>query len=161
MQERELTNVYSGSLAPSAGKFAIVCARFNTPVTMSLFEAAKKTLLLNGVAPENISEAWVPGAYEVPLIAQKFAAQDEYVAVICLGAVIKGDTPHFDFVAGESARGIMDLSLRYSKPIIFGILTVNTEEQAWERATWESGNKGSEAALTAIEMVNLAHRIET
>ncbi len=161
MSETKLTNVYSGSLATPTGKFAIVCARFNTPVTMSLFNAAKETLLNHGVSPENISEAWVPGAYEIPLIAQKFASKKDYSAVICLGAVIKGDTPHFDFVAGESAKGIMDIGLKYSKPIIFGILTVNTQEQAWERATWESGNKGSESALTAIEMVNLISRIDT
>ena len=153
------TTVYSGSLAPPEGKFAIVCARFNTPITMSLLEAARETLLKHQVSPENILEAWVPGAYEVPLIAKKFALQSDVSAVICLGAVIKGDTPHFDFVAGESAKGIMDIGLECCKPVIFGILTVNTQDQAWERASWETGNKGAESALTALEMVNLSARI--
>ena len=157
----ELTNTYSGSLAPPKGKFAIICARFNTPVTMSLFNAAKETLLNHGVLPQDIAEVWVPGAYEVPLIAKEFAKKDEYSAIICLGAVIKGDTPHFEYVAGECAKGIMNTGLEFSKPVIFGILTVNTQDQAWERATWESGNKGAESALTAIEMVNLIERIKS
>lgn len=136
-------------------KFALVASRFNDLVVSRLVEGAKDGLLRHGVSDDDLTLALVPGAYEIPLVAGKLAASGRYDAVITVGAVIRGSTPHFDYVAGEVAKGVAQESLRTGVPIIFGVLTTDTVEQALERAGLKAGNKGWEAALTALEMVSL------
>ena len=136
-------------------KVAIVVARFNEFITSKLLGGAKDTLIRNEVKEENIDVYWVPGAFEIPLVAKKMAQNDKYDAVICLGAVIKGSTPHFDYVCAETSKGIATVSLQTEKPVIFGVLTTDSIEQAIERAGTKGGNKGYDAAVTAIEMANL------
>lgn len=135
-------------------KIAIVAGRFNEFITSKLIGGAKDALVRHGVSEENIVLAWVPGAFEIPLVAKKLATRD-YDAIITLGAVIRGATPHFDYVCGEVSKGVATVSLESSKPIVFGVLTTNTIEEAIERAGTKAGNKGFEAGMTAIEMVNL------
>ena len=147
--------VYEGSLQGKGKKFGIVVSRFNSFISERLLEGATDTLIRSGVDPKSIEVARVPGAYEVPLTALKMARTQRYDAVICLGAVIRGATPHFDYVAGEVAKGVAQASLETGLPIIFGVLTTDTVEQAIERAGTKAGNKGSECASGAIEMVNL------
>jgi 6,7-dimethyl-8-ribityllumazine synthase len=136
-------------------RVAVVLARFNESVTERLLAGALDALAQHGVASDAIDVATVPGAFELPLCAQRLAATGRYDAIVCLGAVIRGETPHFDFVAGEAARGIADVSRRHDLPIAFGVLTTDTVEQALARAGGERGNKGFEAALTALEMVQM------
>ncbi len=136
-------------------KVAIVAGRFNEFITGKLLSGALDALVRHGVDEGNIDIAWVPGAFEIPLVAQKAASGDKYDAVICLGAVIRGATPHFDFVCAEVSKGIAQVSLKEKKPVIFGILTTEPIEQAIERAGTKSGNKGFEASVSAIEMINL------
>lgn len=136
-------------------KVAIVAGRFNEFITGKLLSGALDALVRHGVDEGNIDIAWVPGAFEIPLVAQKAASGDKYDAVICLGAVIRGATPHFDFVCAEVSKGIAQVSLEEKKPIIFGILTTESIEQAIERAGTKNGNKGFEAGVSAIEMINL------
>jgi 6,7-dimethyl-8-ribityllumazine synthase len=155
-----MTRVISAQLTIDQKKIAIVVSRFNDFVTMKLLEGAKDGLFRHGFSPENLTIAYVPGAFELPLIAQKFAETQEYDAIICLGAVIRGSTPHFDYVAGEASKGIANVGLKYGIPVIFGVITTNTVEQAIERAGIRVGNKGWEAALAAIEMVNVISEIE-
>lgn len=150
---------FEGSLTPPQGRFAIVAAKFNQFVVDKLVAGARETLKRHGVAEDAVDLVWVPGSFEIPLVAQRLAAGKKHAAIICLGAVIRGDTDHYDYVAGGAATGIAQASLATGVPIIFGVLTCNTLEQAINRAGGKSGNKGAEAALTAIEMVNLLSQL--
>ncbi|MBU0680216.1 MAG: 6,7-dimethyl-8-ribityllumazine synthase [Proteobacteria bacterium] len=144
-----------GNLNAAGKKFGIIVARFNSFIGERLLEGAMDTLTRSGASDADIEVLRVPGAYEIPLVAQKMARSGRYDAIICLGAVIRGATPHFDFVANEAAKGIAMAGMDADLPIIFGILTTDTIEQAIERAGTKAGNKGSDCAMTAIEMVNL------
>ena len=144
-----------GNLVAQGLKIGIVVGRFNEFIVSKLLAGALDGLKRHGVDEENIEVAWVPGAFELPLIAKKMVNTDKYDAVICLGAVIKGSTPHFDYVCSEASKGIATVSLQTEKPVIFGVLTTDTIEQAIERAGTKAGNKGYDAAITAIEMSNL------
>ena len=146
-------------VAPEDASVAIVVSRFNEFITGRLLEGALDALSRHGVADDNIFVHRVPGSYEIPLVAKKLASCDKYHAVICLGAVIRGSTPHFEYVASEVAKGIALAALDTGKPVIFGVLTTDSVEQAIERAGTKSGNKGFDAALTAIEMMNLYEKI--
>jgi len=136
-------------------RVAIAVARFNEAVTGLLLSGALEALERHGVASDAIDIAWVPGCFELPLCAQRLAGAGRYDAIICLGAVVRGETPHFDFVAGEAARGLADVSRRFDVPVAFGVLTTDTMEQALARAGGTRGNKGYEAAVTSLEMVQL------
>ncbi|MBU0483210.1 MAG: 6,7-dimethyl-8-ribityllumazine synthase [Proteobacteria bacterium] len=144
-----------GHLRADGMKFGIVVSRFNSFIAERLLEGAIDTLIRSGAADDDIEVARVPGAYEIPLLAQKMARSGKYDAVICLGAIIRGATPHFDFVANEAAKGIAQASMESEVPIMFGVLTTDTIEQAIERAGTKAGNKGSDCAVAAVEMVNL------
>lgn len=146
---------YQGLLIGKGLKFAVVISRFNELITSRLLEGAKDALLRHGVEEEHIDVAWTPGCFEIPLIAKKMAQSGKYHAVICLGAVIRGGTPHFDYVAAEVNRGIGRVSLDSGLPVAQGIITADTLEQAIQRAGAKEGNKGFNAALSAIEMANL------
>jgi 6,7-dimethyl-8-ribityllumazine synthase len=150
---------YEGDFSPPAGRFAIVAARFNSVVVDRLVEGAIDGLKRHGVSDANIDTVRVPGSFEIPLVAQKLGRSGKIAAVICLGAVIKGDTDHYDHVAAAAASGIANAALNAGIPIIFGILTCETMEQALNRAGGKSGNKGFEAAVTAIEMANLLKKL--
>jgi 6,7-dimethyl-8-ribityllumazine synthase len=151
--------VIEGTFATPPGRFALVAARFNHFVVEHLVAGAEDGLKRHGVANEAIDLVWVPGSFEIPQVAQRLAAGGKYAAVICLGAVIRGDTDHYDYVAGEAAKGVAQAALKTGVPIAFGILTCDTLEQAINRAGAKAGNKGFEAALTAIEMVNLLKQL--
>ncbi|MGB6129023.1 MAG: 6,7-dimethyl-8-ribityllumazine synthase [Psychrilyobacter sp.] len=140
-------------------RVGIVCGRFNEFITSKLLGGAKDALVRHGVNSENIDAAWVPGVFEMPLIAKKMVETKKYDAVIALGAVIKGSTPHFDYVCAEVSKGIATVSMDSGIPVIFGVLTTNTIEQAIERAGTKAGNKGFDAGVSAIEMVNLIQTI--
>ncbi len=144
-----------GNLNGDGKKLGIVVARFNSFISEKLLEGAIDTLVRSGVESDDIDVARVPGAFEIPLITQKMAKSGKYDAVICLGVVIRGATPHFDFVAGEVAKGSAQVMLDTSVPVLFGVLTTETIEQAIERAGSKAGNKGSEVAVAALEMINL------
>lgn len=144
-----------GNLISQGKKYGIIVGRFNEFIGGKLLDGAIDALTRHGVKEEEIDIAWVPGAFEIPLAAKKMAKTNNYDAVICLGAVIRGATPHFDYVSSEVTKGIASVSLDIELPIIFGVLTVDTIEQAIERAGTKAGNKGFEAAVTAIEMTNL------
>ncbi|MFD2132570.1 6,7-dimethyl-8-ribityllumazine synthase [Pseudogracilibacillus auburnensis] len=150
---------FSGNVVGTNLKIGIVIGRFNDLITKNLLEGALGALKSHDVVEENIDVAWVPGAFEIPLIAKQMAEQS-YDAVIALGAVIRGATPHFDYVCNEAAKGIAQASLQTGKPIIFGVITTDTIEQAIERSGTTSGNKGTDAAVSAIEMANLVKEIE-
>ncbi len=150
---------YEGTFAPPPGRFAIVAARFNRFVVDALLSGALDGLRRHGVAEEAVDVVWVPGSYEIPLAAQRLAGSRKYAAVICLGAIIRGDTSHYDYVASGAASGVAQAALATGVPVIFGILTCATLEQAIDRAGAKSGNKGFDAALTAIEMVNLLRQL--
>lgn len=141
-------------------KIGIVAGRFNEFITSKLVGGALDVLKRNDVSEENIDIAWVPGAFEIPLITKKLANTGKYDAIIALGAVIKGSTPHFDYVCAEVSKGVAQISLQTDLPVIFGVLTTNNIEEAIERAGTKSGNKGSDAAFSAIEMINLIKEIE-
>jgi 6,7-dimethyl-8-ribityllumazine synthase len=151
--------VFEGSLVAPASRFALVAARFNQSVVDHLVEGAKEGFKSSGVAQESIDLIWVPGSFEIPMVAKRLAATGKYAAVVCLGAVIRGDTDHYEYVAGEAARGVAEASITTGVPVIFGILTCATEEQALDRAGGKEGNKGYDAALAAIEMVNLLQQL--
>ena len=136
-------------------KFAVVAARFNDFITGKLIEGAEDGLLRHGVNGDDITLYRVPGVFEIPVVAKALAEKDEFDAVICLGAIIRGATPHFDFVAAEASKGVAQVSMNSGKPVIFGIITTDNLEQAIDRAGTKSGNKGYDAAVTAIEMANL------
>ncbi len=145
-----------------AGKmrFALVAARFNSFIVEQLIAGAVDTLQRQGVAKDAIELVFVPGAFELPLVCKRLAASGKYDAIVALGAVIRGGTPHFDYVAGSCARGLADVAMQSDIPVSFGVLTVDSIEQAIERAGTKAGNKGSDAAMTAIEMVNLLRNID-
>ncbi|MDS0526938.1 6,7-dimethyl-8-ribityllumazine synthase [Clostridium sp. SHJSY1] len=151
--------VYEGNLVSEGLKVGIVVGRFNEFIVSKLLGGALDGLKRHGVKEEDIEVAWVPGAFEIPLVAKKMAKTNKYDAVICLGAVIKGSTPHFDYVCAEASKGIASVSLSEEKPVVFGILTTDSIEQAIERAGTKAGNKGYDAAVTAIEMSNLLKTI--
>lgn len=146
---------YTGSLQGQGVKIAVVVARFNEFVTRKLLEGALAALERHGVNEEDISVFWVPGSFELPLVARTQALSGNYDALVCLGAVIRGETAHFEYVAGQAASGIARASLDSGVPVIFGVLTTDTVEQAINRAGGKSGNKGYDAAVAAIEMANL------
>lgn len=152
-------NIIEGNFSVSNHKFAIVISRFNEFIGRNLLDGALECLKKHNCSENNIDIIKVPGAFEIPLAAQKLAEQKKYNAIICLGAVIKGATPHFDFVANAASNGISQVSLKYNIPIAFGVLTTDNVEQAIERAGTKSGNKGWDAALTAIEMADLMNKI--
>ncbi|WP_296057245.1 6,7-dimethyl-8-ribityllumazine synthase [uncultured Amphritea sp.] len=149
-----------GDFLTGNGQYAIVVGRFNSFVVESLLEGAVDTLKRHGIAAEKIRVIRVPGAFEIPLAVQKIAAQKKDDAIIALGAVIRGGTPHFEYVSGESSKGVAQVSLEYGIPVANGILTVNSIEQAIERSGTKAGNKGAEAALSALEMVSLLRQLE-
>lgn len=151
---------FEGKLDATGLKFGIIVGRFNSFIGERLLEGALDALKRHGASDGDIAVARVPGSYEIPLTAQKMAATGRYDAVICLGAVIRGATPHFDYVASEVAKGIAQVSLQTGVPIAFGVLTTDTIEQAVERAGTKAGNKGFDAAMTAIETVNLFREIK-
>jgi 6,7-dimethyl-8-ribityllumazine synthase len=151
----KMTRIYEGHLVSENIKYGIVAGRFNEFITGKLLGGALDALKRHGAAEEDVEVAWVPGAFEIPLMAQKMAASGKYDAVITLGAVIRGSTPHFDYVCSEVAKGVSSISLKTGIPTIFGVLTTDSIEQAIERAGTKAGNKGWEAAVTAIEMANL------
>ncbi|MEW7979962.1 MAG: 6,7-dimethyl-8-ribityllumazine synthase [Candidatus Sedimenticola endophacoides] len=148
-----------GALTVHKARFCLVVARFNSFVVESLLEGAVDTLRRHGADEADITIVRVPGAFEMPLALEKIAAKGGFDAIVALGAVIRGGTPHFDYVAGECVKGMAQVSLQHGTPIAFGVLTVDTIEQAIERAGTKAGNKGGEAALSAIEMVNVLRQI--
>lgn len=147
--------VLEGNYSGRGLKVGIVAARFNEFITSKLICGAEDALVRHEVAKDDIELAWVPGAFEIPLVAKKMAKSGKYDAIITLGAVIKGATPHFDYVCAEVSKGVASVSLESEMPIIFGVLTTNTIEEAIQRAGTKSGNKGFDAGVTAIEMINL------
>jgi 6,7-dimethyl-8-ribityllumazine synthase len=151
---------YVGKLLGEGLKFAVVVSRFNDFITSKLLEGAQDTLSRHGVRDEDIDIAWTPGSFEIPLIAKKMAESGRYDAVVCLGAVIRGGTPHFDYIAAEVSKGIAKVGLDTGLPVILGVVTADTLEQAIERAGTKAGNYGSQAALHAIEMANLGKAIK-
>ena len=150
---------FEGVLLGKGLKFGLVISRFNEFITKKLLEGAQDALLRHGVNQEDIEIAWVPGSFEIPLIAKKLAQTKRYDAVICLGAVVRGGTPHFEYIAAEVSKGIARVSLETGLPVIYGVVTADTLEQAIERAGTKMGNKGFEAAVNAIEMANLVKGI--
>jgi len=146
---------FRGTLTARSRRVAIVAARFNELVVGKLVEGALACLSAQGVSDDDVDVAWTPGAFEIPLVADRLAATGGYDAVVCLGAVIRGDTPHFDFVAAEAARGIREVSERNGVPVTFGVLTTETFDQALDRAGGKHGNKGWDAAMAALEMASL------
>lgn len=154
-----MVNVVKADLVAKGKKFAIAISRFNEFISSKLLEGCIDTLTRHGVQENAIDVVWVPGAFEIPMIAQKCAKSKKYDAVICLGTVIRGATPHFEFVASEAAKGVAKISLDTSVPCIFGIITADNIEQAIERAGTKDGNKGRDAALSAIEMANLYAKV--
>ncbi len=155
----EHITVIEGQLSVSDAKIAILCARFNNFIVDSLVGGAIDVLCRSGLSEEDITLVKVPGAYEMPLIADMLGQSGDYDGIIALGAVIRGSTPHFDYVAGEAAKGLSTASMESSVPIAFGVLTVDTIEQAIERAGTKAGNKGGEAASTLVEMISLVRQI--
>jgi len=151
---------YEGILIGKGLKFAVVVSRFNELITNRLLEGAKDALLRHGVEEKDIDVAWTPGCFEIPLIAKKLAQSSEYNAVICLGAIIRGGTPHFEYVASEVNKGIARVNLDTGLPVIQGIITADTLEQAIQRAGTKEGNRGFAAAVSAIEMANLVKAIQ-
>lgn len=147
--------IYEGNLVSQGLKYGLVVGRFNEFIGSKLLGGAIDALKRHGVEESEIEIAWVPGAFEIPLAAKKMAKSDKYDAVICLGAVIRGATPHFDYVSSEVTKGVASVSLDTEVPVIFGVLTTDSIEQAIERAGTKAGNKGYDAAVTAIEMANL------
>ncbi|MDR1695216.1 MAG: 6,7-dimethyl-8-ribityllumazine synthase [Endomicrobium sp.] len=151
--------IVNGQLKGDGKKFAIVVSRFNEFITNKLIGGAEDMLKRHGVTDENISLVWVPGAFEIPAVAKKIAESGKADAVICLGCVIRGATPHFDYVSAEVSKGVASVGLQSKVPVIFGVLTTDTIEQAVERAGTKAGNKGADAAVSAIEMVSLYSQI--
>lgn len=152
--------IYEGQLVAQGLKVGIIVGRFNEFIGGKLLSGAIDGLKRHGVREDDIEVLWVPGAFEIPLMAKKMAKSAKYDAVICLGAVIRGATPHFDYVSGEVTKGIASVSLDTEIPVVFGVLTTDTIEQAIERAGTKAGNKGYDAAVTAIEMANLIEQFQ-
>ena len=151
---------FTGSPSGARRRFAIVASRFNEPITTKLLAGALDALKRHGAAPDEVDVVWVPGAWELPMAARRLLATDRYDALVAVGAVVRGETPHFDYVAGEASRGLAQASADYDRPIGFGLLTCDTMEQAEERAGGGHGNKGWDAALAALEMADLLSRID-
>lgn len=154
-----MPKLFEGKLIAADLRFGIVISRFNEFITSKLLDGAVDGLIRRGAVDENIEVAWVPGTYEIPLVAQKMATSGKYDAVICLGALIRGSTPHFDYIAAEVSKGIAQVGLATGLPVIFGVITTENIEQAIERAGTKAGNKGAAAAEAAIEMANLMRSI--
>jgi 6,7-dimethyl-8-ribityllumazine synthase len=152
---------FEGDFTTPQGRFAVVAARFNALVTEALLAGCRDAFARHGVGGDRLDVAWVPGSFEIPLVARNLAESGRYAAVICLGCVIRGDTGHYDHVAGQAAAGVLQAGLATGVPVIFGILTTETVEQALNRSGLKSGNKGAEAALSAIEMASLMRRLAT
>ncbi|WP_127715443.1 6,7-dimethyl-8-ribityllumazine synthase [Halobacteriovorax sp. HLS] len=155
-----MANLIEGQLSAEGKKFAIVSARFNEFITSKLVGGAIDCLQRHQANENDIDVAWVPGAFEISLVAKKLAESKKYDAVICLGAVIRGSTPHFDFVCSEVAKGVSKISLDTNVPVIFGVITTDTIEQAIERAGTKAGNKGWDAGMSAIEMASLLSKLD-
>jgi 6,7-dimethyl-8-ribityllumazine synthase len=155
-----MVKVTEGNLIAKEKKFALIASRFNDFITKELVSACIDTLIRHGAEDKDLAVTWVPGAFEIPSIAAKIAKTKSYDAVICLGTVIRGATPHFDYIASEVAKGIAKVGLDTGLPVIFGIITADTIEQAIERAGTKEGNKGKDAALSAIEMANVMEKIK-
>ena len=154
-----MPKVYEGQLIAKGKRFGIVASRFNEFITNKLLEGALDALKRHGAKDEEIEIAWVPGSFEIPYAAQRMAESKKYDALICVGAVIRGSTPHFEYIASEVTKGIAQTGLRTGVPVIYGVITPDTLEQAIERAGTKAGNKGFQAAMSAIEMVNLFDKI--
>jgi len=150
---------FEGDFSPPSGRFAIVASRFNALVTEALLSGCRDAFARHGVAEDRLDVAWVPGSFEIPLTARLMADSGKYAAVVCLGCIIRGETGHYDHVAGQAAAGMMQAAAATGVPVIFGVLTTDTVEQALNRAGLKSGNKGAEAALAAIEMANLLSKL--
>jgi 6,7-dimethyl-8-ribityllumazine synthase len=155
-----MAKVMEGDLIGKGKKFGIIASRFNDFITKELVSGCLDTLARHGAQAQDVTVAWTPGAFEIPLVAQKMARAKSYDALICLGTVIRGSTPHFDYIAAEVAKGIAKVSLDAGLPVIFGVITADTIEQAIERAGTKDGNKGRDAALSAIEMANLLVQVK-
>ena len=153
--------VFEGNLSAQGGKFCLVVSRFNSFIVEQLEAGAIDALVRHGADKADIQLVKAPGAFELPMVVQRIAATKKYDAIIALGAVIRGGTPHFEYVAGECVKGLATVSLNYNIPVSFGVLTVDTIEQAIERAGTKAGNKGAEAAMSAIEMVSLFNNLES
>ena len=154
-----MANIIKADLVAKGKRFGVVISRFNEFISGKLLEGCVDTLTRHGVNENSIDVVWVPGAFEIPMLALKLAKNKKYDAIICLGTVIRGSTPHFDFVASEASKGIAKVSLDTGVPCIFGVITADNIEQAIERAGTKDGNKGRDAALTAVEMANLYEKI--
>ena len=155
-----MPQVIEGNFQASGKKVALVAGRFNAFITRNLVEGAVDTLVRHGIEDSAITLVWAPGAFEIPLVVRRVAATGAYDAIIALGCVIRGGTPHFDYVAGEAAKGIGQLALQCNVPILFGILTTDSIEQAIERAGTKAGNKGADAAMAALEMMSLMEQLD-
>ena len=155
-----MSSVFEGALLGKGLRVAVVVARFNEFITGKLLSGAQDALTRHGVSEEDIDVAWVPGSFEIPLVAQKLAMSKKYDAVICLGTVIRGATPHFEYIAAEVSKGVAKVGLDSGIPVMFGVITSDTIEQAIERAGTKAGNKGFDAAVGAIEMANLLKKLD-
>lgn len=155
-----MARIFEGNLISEGLKYGVVVGRFNEFISSKLLGGALDAFKRHGANEDDVDVAWVPGAFEIPLIAQKMAESGKYDAVITLGAVIRGSTPHFDYVCNEAAKGVASIALKTGVPTIFGVLTVDSIEQAIERAGTKAGNKGYEAAASAIEMANLTRQLQ-
>ena len=155
-----MPNIYQGHLTAKGRKFGIIVSRFNEFISSKLLDGALDCLMRHEAKDGNIDIVWVPGSFEIPIAANKLASLGKYNAVICLGALIRGATPHFDYIAAEATKGIAQTALEYKIPVTYGVLTTDTLEQAIERAGTKSGNKGWDAALSAIEMVDLFTKLK-
>jgi 6,7-dimethyl-8-ribityllumazine synthase len=151
---------YIGSPKGAGRRFAVIASRFNEEIVKKLVTGALDALTQHGASSEDIDLVWVPGAYELPAVARRLLAMERYDALVAVGAVIRGDTPHFDYVAGEASRGLANASAEYDRPIGFGVLTCDTDEQAEERAGGAHGNKGWDAAMAALEMADLFSKLD-
>lgn len=154
-----MSNTIQGHYRPEGKTFGIVVSRFNEFITSKLLAGAEDTLIRHGVSPDAITVAWTPGAFEMPVVVKRMAESGKYSAVIALGCVIRGATPHFDYVAGEAAKGIGQVAMQTGVPVLFGVLTTENIEQAIERAGTKAGNKGADCAMAAIEMVTLLEQL--
>ncbi|MDP2726675.1 MAG: 6,7-dimethyl-8-ribityllumazine synthase [Dehalococcoidia bacterium] len=160
-REKGIGVQYEGKLLGEGIRFGLVISRFNEFISHKLLDGATDALVRHGVHQEDLEVAWVPGSFELPLIAKRMAQSGKYAAVICLGAVIRGGTPHFDLIAAEVTKGIASVSLETGVPVIFGVITADNPDPAIERAGTKMGNKGFDAAVTALEMANLLSSMET
>jgi 6,7-dimethyl-8-ribityllumazine synthase len=158
---KPMAQTITAKLDAAPHRFALVAARFNEFITSRLLSGAIDALVRHGAVQENLTQVWVPGSWEIPLVARRLAASGRYAAVICLGCVIRGQTPHFEYVAAEVAKGIAHVALETGVPVSFGIITADSLEQAVDRAGTKAGNKGADAALSAVEMANLLPQISS